>query len=77
MRFLLSPMANTLFSMLYQAVRGNIILGWVTFPGYVPYRAMVTLPKPINFTVQGKGITFLQAQIFQHNFPTFQMNCNK
>ena len=28
-----------LFSMLYQAVRGQLILDWVTFPGYV------TLPK--------------------------------
>ena len=30
--------------MLYQAVRGKIILGWVTFPGYV------TLPSHGNFT---------------------------
>ena len=30
--------------MLYQAVRGKIILGWVTFPGYV------TLPSLGNFT---------------------------
>ena len=28
-------------------------------------------------SVGGKGITFLQAQLFQHNFPTFQMNCDK
>ena len=35
----LSQMVNILFSMLYQAVRGQLILGWVTFPGYV------TLPK--------------------------------
>ena len=30
--------------MLYQAVRGKIILGWVTFQGYV------TLPTLGNFT---------------------------
>ena len=30
--------------MLWQAVRGEIILGWVTFPGYV------TLPSHGNFT---------------------------
>ena len=30
--------------MLYQAVRGKIILGWITFPGYV------TLPSHGNFT---------------------------
>ena len=32
------------FSMLYQAVRGEIILGWVTLPGYV------TLPSLGKFT---------------------------
>ena len=37
-------MAKILSSMLYQAVRGKIILGWVTFPGYV------TLPSLGNFT---------------------------
>ena len=41
----LSRMAKISSSMLYQAVRGKIILGWVTFPGYVPHQAMVTLPK--------------------------------
>ena len=41
---LLSRMAKILSSMLYQAVRGKIILGWVTFPGYV------TLPSHGNFT---------------------------
>ena len=41
----LSQMGKILSSMLYQAVRGNIIQGWVTFPGYVPYPAMVILPK--------------------------------
>ena len=30
--------------MLYQAVRGKSILGWVTFPGYI------TLPSLGNFT---------------------------
>ena len=30
----LSQMAKLLSSMLYQAVRGKIILGWVIFPGY-------------------------------------------
>ena len=43
MHFLLR-MANMLPSMLYQAVRGKIILGWVIFPGYV------TLPSHGNFT---------------------------
>ena len=28
-------------------------------------------------TVQGKGITFLQAQLIQHNFPTFGMSDDK
>ena len=37
-------MAKILSSMVYQAVRGKIILGWVTFPGYV------TLPSHGNFT---------------------------
>ena len=32
-------------------------------------RTEPTRPRP----VQGKGITFLQAQLFQHNFPTFQI----
>ena len=38
-RRFLSQMVKTLFSMLYQFVRGQLILDWVTFPGYV------TLPK--------------------------------
>ena len=54
-RVLLSRMAKILSSMLYQAVRGKIILGWVTFPGYVPYPAMVTLPKLMKFTQPGYG----------------------
>ena len=29
-------MKKKLSSILYQAVRGKIILGWVTFPGYLP-----------------------------------------
>ena len=29
-------MAKILSSMLYQAVRGEIILGWVTLSGFVP-----------------------------------------
>ena len=33
--------------MLYQAVRGNFFLGWVTFQGYV------TLPSLGNFTQTG------------------------
>mgnify|MGYP000371361967 FL=1 len=37
-------MAKILSSMLYQAVGGKIILGWVTFLGYV------TLPSQGNFT---------------------------
>ena len=37
-------MAKIISSMLYQAVRGKIMLGWVTFPGYV------TLPSHGNFT---------------------------
>ena len=41
---LLSRMAKILSSMLYQAVGGKIILGWVTFLGYV------TLPSQGNFT---------------------------
>ena len=41
---LLSRMAKILSSMLYQAVGGKIILGWVTFLGYV------TLPSQSNFT---------------------------
>ena len=41
---LLSRMAKILSSMLYQAVGGEIILGWVTFLGYV------TLPSQGNFT---------------------------
>ena len=41
---LLSRMAEILSSMLYQAVGGKIILGWVTFLGYV------SLPSQGNFT---------------------------
>ena len=41
---LLLQMAKILSSMLYQAVRGKIILGWVILPGYV------TLPILGNFT---------------------------
>ena len=37
-------MAKLLSSMLYQAVGGKIILGWVTFLGFV------TLPIQGNFT---------------------------
>ena len=37
-------MAKILSSMFYQAVRGKLILGWVTFQGYV------TLPSLGNFT---------------------------
>ena len=37
-------MENILSSMLYQAVSGEIIIGLVTFPGYV------TLPSHGNFT---------------------------
>ena len=37
-------MAKILSSMLYQAVRREIILGWVTFSGIVP------LPSHGNFT---------------------------
>ena len=37
-------MAKILSSMLYQAVRGEIILGWVTFSGFVP------LPSHGNLT---------------------------
>ena len=37
-------MAKVLSSMLYQAVGGKIILGWVTFPGYI------TLLSLANFT---------------------------
>ena len=40
-------MAKILFSMLDQAVRGKIIVGWVTFPGYV------TLTSLCNFTQTG------------------------
>ena len=40
----LSQMENILSSILYQAVRGKIILDWVTFQGYV------TLPSHGNFT---------------------------
>ena len=40
-------MAQILSSMIYQAVRGKIILGWVSFPGYV------TLPSLGNFTQTG------------------------
>ena len=40
----LSRMAKMLTNMLYQAVRGQLILGWVIFPGYV------TLPSHGNFT---------------------------
>ena len=43
----MSQMAKILSSMLYQAIRGKIILGWVTFPGYV------TLPSHGNFTQTG------------------------
>ena len=43
-RVFLSQMVKILFSMLYQAVRGKIILDWVTFPGYV------TLPSHGNVT---------------------------
>ena len=42
--FCSSQMAKVLSSMLYQAVKGKIILGWVTFPGYV------TLPSHGYFT---------------------------
>ena len=41
---LLSRMAKILSSMLYQAVGGKLILGWVTFLVYV------TLPIQGNFT---------------------------
>ena len=41
---LLSRMATILSRMLYQAVGGKIILGWVTFLSYV------TLPSQGNFT---------------------------
>ena len=41
---LFSRMAKILSNMLNQAVGGEIILGWVTFLGYV------TLPTPVNFT---------------------------
>ena len=37
-------MAKLLPGMLNQAVRGKLILGWVTFPGYV------TLPSHCTFT---------------------------
>ena len=40
----LPRIAKILSSMLDQAMRGKIILGWVTFPGYV------TLPSHGNFT---------------------------
>ena len=40
----LSRMAKILSNMLYQAVRGKMILGWSSFPGYV------TLPSNGNFT---------------------------
>ena len=39
--FFLSPTAKILSSILYQAVRGKIILGWVTFPGYVTLSSAV------------------------------------
>ena len=41
---LLSRMAKIFFSMLYQAVGGKLILGWVTFLGYL------TLSSQGNFT---------------------------
>ena len=41
---LLSRMTKILSSVLYQAVGGKIILGWVSFLGYV------TLPSQGNFT---------------------------
>ena len=41
---IVSRMAKILSSMHYQAVGGKIILGWVTFLGYV------TLPSQGNFT---------------------------
>ena len=37
-------MVKILSSMSYQALRDEIILGWVTFPGYV------TLPSHCNYT---------------------------
>ena len=40
----LSQMAKISSGILYQAVKGKIILGWVIFPGYV------TLPSHGNFT---------------------------
>ena len=42
-RSFLSQMAHILSSLLYQAVRGKVILEWVTFPGYV------TLPIFVKF----------------------------
>ena len=35
------------------------------------------LKEPPCSAVQGKSITFLQAQCFQHEFPTFQTNYDK
>ena len=62
----LSQMAEILSSMLYQAMRGNIILGWLTFPDYVTlpshgyfyqtdvvYPALVWLPSLGKVTQAG------------------------
>ena len=63
-------MVEMLSSMLYQAVRGKIILDWVTFPGYVTlpshgnvtqtdvvYPARVWLPSLDTVTQPGYGLT--------------------
>ena len=42
-------MTKILSNMIYQVVRGKVILAWVTFPGYVP------LPSHGNFTQPGYG----------------------
>ena len=60
-----------LFDLFHLKLTKNSIQFFLT--GGQHFSSVSLLIKP----VQGKGITFLQAQFFQHNFPTFQMNCNK
>ena len=51
---LLLQMANILSSMLYRAVGGKIILGWITFLGYVTLPsqgALISLNCPDKFSL--------------------------